>query len=105
MYAPRRGMGFMDTGLPSCSSMPAVSSTFQGPFACSGNQSDVPRFDASGQPVTQGALDSVWSYILAMKPDATLKPEYSFTDFVNSNLKAIGIAAAVIFGLAVVTRR
>lgn len=107
MYRPSRGVGFMETGsgMPACSSMPAVSSTFQGPFACEGPQSDVPRFDAQGQPVTQGALDAVWSYVLAMNPGARANSGGSFSDFVNQNAKLIGIGAGAFLLALMFSRR
>src|SRR5689334_11371357 len=106
MLARRRGIGFADTGstdLPACSSMPPVPSTFQGPFASSGNQSDVPRYDASVAPVTQAGLDAVWQYLLSLQPQ--MQPQYSFTDFLNANWKPLVIGGLIFFGLLAVTRR
>ncbi len=104
---PSSGEAFcsVDTPLPPCSTMPAVPAAFQGPFACSGNQSDVPRFDTSGAPATQGALDQVWKYVLGLQPPKQPGGGSSFTDWLNTNKVMIGAVVLLVVGLKVATRR
>lgn len=89
-----RGLGI------ACSAMPPVSSTFQGPFDCSGSQSDVPRFDAAGVPATQGDIDALWNFVLGQAQS----PAQSLTDWLNANSTTLLIGSGVFLGVMLLAK-